>query len=392
MRRPGDDAETLDRVETFRARRRLSPLDRGLLDDVIDHIGAVGSAPGDFVASMFAEHDIVFLGHQYPSQQVARMLADLVPTLHDAGVWTIGLEFACVDDQPLLDALVRAPTFDESLARSALFRWSVRHHFAFREYLDVLREVWRVNQRRDPTAPHHRLVALDYDIDVDAVTASADLRSPFAWPHLRPRGSAARHMAEVVLAEITATAGRGLILTRTPHALTRLRRRPHHQLDRIDVEVQNGRVVGAGNHVYSALADRAATVLVHEPLPSAGEHGDMAYPADGVLDAAFARRNGPKYPVAFEVGAGPLGQLRCTTAQDGADLSAWAHGWIFLDPVDAMTAPTPVTGHVDADTISEARRFTLDAHLRAATSTPADFAAALATAASMTELVWTQIA
>jgi len=390
MRRRDDEA-MLDRVEHFRARRRLSGLDTRLLDEVVDVIGNEGHDPAEYITSLFDEHQVVFLGEHAPSRQAGRFLQELVPELQAAGVWCLGIEFACVDDQPILDALLMAPRFDESLARSAVFRWGLRHHFAYREYLDVLRAAWEVNQNKDPMAPMFRVVALDYDIDVDAVTQSADLRSPYAWEHLRPRGSAARHMAAVVLREFVERDHRALVVTRTQHALTRLRRVPHHICDTVDCELIDGHVVGAANHVYATIADRAATVLIHQPLPADGELGDFTLVADGVLDAAFARPNGPKYPVAFNVRSGTLGHLACTTAADRGELSTWANGWVFLDSIDRLAAPTPIHDVVTDETLDEARCYSLDAALRSPESTPDDFAAAVATNAAAAELGWTQI-
>jgi hypothetical protein len=389
--RQRDDEALLDKVEHFRARRRLSGLDARLLDEVIDVIAHEGRDPAEYVADLFEEHQVVFIGEHAPSGQAGAFLQELIPALQAAGVWCLGIEFACVDDQAVLDALLRAPRFDETLARSAVFRWGLRHHFAYREYIDVLRAAWAVNQTKDPLAPMFRIVALDYDIDVDAVTETADLRSPFAWDHLRPRGTAARHMAEVVMREFVERGHRALVLTRTAHALTRLRRAPHHVYDAFDSELVDSRVVGAANHVYAAIADRAATVLIHQPLPADGELGDYTLAADGVLDAAFARPNGPKYPVAFDVRSGVLGQLSCNTSADGGDLSSRAQGWIFLDTIDRLTAPTPLGEVVDDATIEEARRFSLDPSLRQAESTPADFDAAVVASAAAAELGWTQI-
>lgn len=386
-----DEGAMLDKVEIFRARRRLSSLDTRLLDDVIDVIAHDGLAPAEYLTRLFEEHQVVFVGEHAPSRQAGELFQELVPALQAAGVWCLGIEFACVDDQPLLDALMRGPRFDESLARSALFRWGLRHHFAYREYLDVLRAAWEVNQVRDEQAPMFRVIALDYDIDVDAVTDTADLRSPYAWEHLRPRGSAARHMSEVIMREFVDRGHRALILCRTQHAVTRLRRRPHHVNDVIDIETADDRVVGAANHVYAAIADRAVTVLVHQPVPADGELGDYALPADGVLDAAFARPNGPKYPVAFDVRNGVLGQLPCTTGIDGGDLSALAHGWIFLEASGNLRAPTPIGAVVDDSTLAEARRFSLDPQLRRPGSTAIDFDQAVTAAAAAAELGWTQI-
>ena len=54
--------------------------------------------------------------------------AELIPAVNGAGK-LLAVEWACVDDQSLLDELVTAQQFDEGIARSALFRWGLRHHF-----------------------------------------------------------------------------------------------------------------------------------------------------------------------------------------------------------------------------------------------------------------------
>ena len=91
------------------------------------------------------------------------------------------------------------------------------------------------------------MIALDYDIDVDAVTETADLLSPYAWSHLRPRGPASKHMAEVLLRECTEKGEKTIVFSQTENALTRLRRIPHFVVDEIDREIIDGRVVGCGN-------------------------------------------------------------------------------------------------------------------------------------------------
>jgi len=385
-----DDA-ILETVEHFRERRRLSSIDPGHLDLVIDEISATGREPVDYVSNLFDRHQIVFIGHSLPSRKTGLFLQELIPAVNTAGVNMLGIEWACMDDQSLLDELVNADQFDEGIARSALFRWGLRYHFAFVEYLDILRAVWAVNRARVSEAAPFRIVALDYDIDIDAVTENADLLSPYAWEHLRPRGPASRHMADVVLKEFVDQGYKALVLTQTRNALTRMRRRRHTTLDQIDTQVVDGRVVGCGNHVYSAIADRAATVLIHQPLPADGEHGLFALAADGYLDAAFAHTKNPHFPVAFDVNSGPIGRLPCSTSIDNGDISQLSNGWIFLErPMDTR-GPTPLEGVVDETNISEARKWSLDPLLRQPDSTTRDFDMAIQNAAAAAELSWTQI-
>ena len=386
----GDEA-MLETIEHFRERHRLTSIDPEHLDLVIDEISSTGLEPVNYISNLFSSHEIVFVGHNLPSRKTGLFLQQLIPAVNKAGVYLLGIEWACMDDQSLLDELVNADQFDEGIARSALFRWGLRYHFAFVEYLDILRAVWAVNRTQASGSAPFRIVALDYDIDIEAVTDNADLLSPYAWEHLRPRGPASKHMADVLLTEFVRHGHKALVLTKTGNALTRMRRRPHPTMDQIDTQIVDGKVVGCGNYVYSAIADRAATVLLHQPLTADGEHGLFTLPADGYLDAAFARTNNPHFPVAFDVSSGSIGRLPCATSIDNGDISQLSNGWIFLERPKDVRGPTPLRGLVDETNIAEARKWSLDPMLRQPNSTIRDFDIAIQNAAAAAELSWTQI-
>ena len=386
----GDEA-MLETIEHFRERHRLTSIDPGHLDLVIDEISLTGLEPVNYVSNLFSSHEIVFVGHNLPSRKTGLFLQQLIPAVNKAGVYLLGIEWACMDDQSLLDELVNADQFDEGIARSALFRWGLRYHFAFVEYLDILRAVWAVNRTQASGSAPFRIVALDYDIDIEAVTDNADLLSPYAWEHLRPRGPASKHMADVLLTEFVRHGHKALVLTKTGNALTRMRRRPHPTMDQIDTQIVDGKVVGCGNYVYSSIADRAATVLLHQPLTADGEHGLFTLPADGYLDAAFAHTNNRHFPVAFDVSSGSIGRLPCATSIDNGDISQLCNGWIFLERPKDVRGPTPLRGLVDETNIAEARKWSLDPMLRQPNSTIRDFDIAIQNAAAAAELSWTQI-
>ena len=386
-----EDDAMFETIEHFRQRRRLPSIDHGHLASVIDEISLTGSEPINYVANLFTHHEIVFVGHNSPSRKTGIFMQELIPAVNGAGVNLLAVEWACVDDQSLLDELVTAQQFDEGIARSALFRWGLRHHFAYVEYLDVLRAVWAINRTRQPNTPAFRVVALDYDIDVNAVTENADLLSPYAWEHLRAKGPAARHMADVLLREFVDRGQKALVFSRTANALTRLKRRPHSLLDRIDTEIVDGRVVGCGNHVYSAIADQATTVLIHQPLTADGEHGLFTLPGDGYLDAAFAHKNRPHFPLAFDATNGLVGRLPCSTSLDGGHISQLSQGWVFLESSREVRGPTPLPRWVTETNLAEARRWSLDPQLRSSDATVQDFENAVNNAAAAAELSWTQI-
>ncbi|WP_419552090.1 hypothetical protein [Candidatus Poriferisodalis sp.] len=388
--RRGDRA-LLERIALYRHRRELPPIQPVLVNELAEWLRAHGTDPLTYVSDLFERHQIVFVGHHTPTRRAGLFLQDLVAAAYRSGVGIVAIEYACVDDQTRLDAVVTGTTFDEPLAREALLRWGIRHNFAYREYLDVLSAVWEVNRRFVGGGAPMRVLGLDYDLDLDAVTDTADLRTSYAWPHLRSRGPVSAHMCEVLLAEVIEPGHRALVLTRTAHALTRARRLPHRVWDAIDAEVVGGYVVGAANRLYEVVADRAVTVLIHEPLPADGEQCDYALVADGVLDATFAMNDDLAVPLAFDVDRGPPARLGCTTSLDREPLGSLATGWIYLERDYERRAPTPLPEPVPAVHMEHARRYALDPVLRDRQSTVGDFAAAVSESAAAAELAWTQV-
>ena len=71
----------LETIEHFRQRRRLSSIDPGHLDLLIDEISLAGREPTDYVSSLFARHEIVFVGHNLPSRKTGLFLQELLRLL-----------------------------------------------------------------------------------------------------------------------------------------------------------------------------------------------------------------------------------------------------------------------------------------------------------------------
>ena len=99
----------------LRQRRRLPSIDHGHLASVIDEIFDQRTINK---CQSFHHHEIVFVGHNSPSRR-HNFHAELIP-VNGAGANLLAVEWACVDDQSLLDELVTAQQFDEGIARSAL--------------------------------------------------------------------------------------------------------------------------------------------------------------------------------------------------------------------------------------------------------------------------------
>jgi len=103
--------------------------------------------PEDYIASKFKDHQLVFLGEGvHGSKQNLLFLQKLIPRLYEAGVYNIGFEMICSDEQPEVDRLLAAKQYDNTKALTLLFHWDPAIGFAAQEYADVLRAAWTLNQ------------------------------------------------------------------------------------------------------------------------------------------------------------------------------------------------------------------------------------------------------
>jgi len=337
-------------------------------------IGAVRSAAvaaGPGMASLFESARLVLVGEPAPSAQVGSFVQDLPGHLDSAGVHHIGIWWAQADDQDLLDGLVTAPSFDEQAACWAVHRQTVRTGADFAEYLDVLRAAWRHNRRLGPGRPPMRIVGLDAELALDAVTDTADLTQPEAWVHLRPRGPLAMVAAEVVAERILDPGHKALLVVPQAQAFTRWRRPRHPLVDRYDIDVRDGQVLGLGNRLFAMVGDQAVTVLVHGPAHGTAGGPAWADVAGGRLDA-FLAASEVETPSLLAL-SGPLGDLPLGGGWQGLSLAAVARAWLVAAPPGEMRPPTPLRGLVHEGNIDEQRRRALDPILRRLDSTPADF-------------------
>ena len=65
----------------------------------------------------------------------------------------MGIEWACVDDQTLLDELVGARTLMRNSHLSD-FSVGIAAPFRLRQYLDILESIWAVNRTGPQMNPH----------------------------------------------------------------------------------------------------------------------------------------------------------------------------------------------------------------------------------------------
>jgi hypothetical protein len=319
------------------------------LEPLIGYLQTEAEDPVTYVASLFLDHDIVFLGELQRIKQQVEFVGELIPALYSRGVRNLAIEYALYEDQQRIDELVTATVFDEKLAERILFDFFAL--WGFQEYVDLFRSAWEVNRRRPDGEPPFRIVGLNVRRDYTQMQDQRSLEDPeilakvFAWGH--PEA----HYAEVITREFVEKDEKALILTGIKSSVTRYRDLGYAEdaKEKGLVETRQG-----GNIIYDTVGERAVRVLLHSPWPDIRRLRPLYYPLDGVFDRALLELPEDGRRLGFDL-AGPAGALPVSgdmaEGYDDLTLGEYADGYVVLGPISDYTPVSPIP-----DFFSEANR------------------------------------
>jgi hypothetical protein len=327
------------------------PIDPVLQSKLAAWLDAGSETPESYVVGLFSAHDVVFLGEQHRVKQDVLFVQLLIEPLYDAGVRVLATEFGRREDQPLIDSVLGAPEWDEDLAREIVFRQFI--FWGYREYVDVYRSAWMLNQGLPDGVPRFRILGINGSPDWSFVTSEADRDDPAIMREVW-RGCGEEQWADVIL-DAVRSGEKVLVYSGIHHAFTEYR-----QPIVIGGEFRHfDSSLRCGNHVFAALGKRAVTVFLHAPWKGAGGYGSrMRHPADGVIDAVMLAE-GPR-PVGFDLDEGPFGELRVQDAvyrhgYEDFKLADFCDGWIYAKPISEYVGVTPIPGWVNESNLERAR-------------------------------------
>ncbi|MHC4414886.1 MAG: ChaN family lipoprotein [Planctomycetota bacterium] len=300
----------------------LPQLDEAVLEKLSAHLRQSSLAPQEYIVRKFQDHDVVFLGEYHRVRQQVRLVQEILPLLHQSGVFVLGTEFACRGDQAALDALITAPSYNEVEARRITFNQSAA--WCYQDYLDVFRAAWELNRSLPAAARKFRIVGINPDPGV-------------VWtaPYVEELSPGDRVMGETILREIVAKGDKALIHCGLHHAFTRFGQPFYRKADGRWLFMETR----AGHFVRREIGDLAFTIALHQPWEDRrGE--EYTYPVDGVIDA-LVHRLGPRYHhVGFDTSGTPFGDLRDSS-------STYANGYDELklaDICDGYICQGPLSG------------------------------------------------
>ncbi len=284
-------------------------------------------SPRDYVLGKFVHHDVVFLGELHRVRHDVEFVQRLIPALHEAGVFNLCIEFGSSDLQSVADSLLLADSYSPAAARKLMFDYDVT--WGYKEYLELYRAAWELNQSLDAEERPFRIIHLGYSPDFTLLqdNMTDELRSKVWY-----KGDRDRHMAEVIEREILVTGEKALVYCGRNHAFTKFHQ-PFYDMSTTQVAWRNK--YRLGNLVYNRIGDRTCTILLHSPWYGIDEKSAY-YPVGGAIDRVLLDRG--NRPVGFDTQETPFGTLgddRCSYGLGDArfDLATICDGYVFLKPL-----------------------------------------------------------
>lgn len=339
------------------------PVLLGAQEPARDFLRRHARPPEAYLLDKFREHDLVLLGESHWVRQHVEFVSALIPQLHRRGVHVLAMEFARRVDQPLIDSLLAADRYDGALAQRIILQGDP--HWPFREYVDLLRVAWEVNQSPRSPGRRFRIIGLANAPDWSGIQTAADQTPERRRAALR--GESEADYARVVIDSVLGRGQKALVYAGLHHTFTRYEQ----------PIVESGRVVRTetermGRYLWSYAPDRVFLVILHHPWPGrAGYGSDPVLPAGGAIERIVGEL-GPRHArIGFDLRGTPAGRLRDSTSvyalgHELFTLDAMADGYLFLGPVSEFRPVTIIPDFINETNLDYARRQSSSVRFRTA--------------------------
>ncbi len=311
----------------------LPALEDSLKAELTEYLANNHKSPEEYIISKFDDHDIIFVGEHHRIKHDAELIGSLVPELHKAGIYNIGMEFATWADQPLIDSLVNSAEYNQTLANKILFDWLVL--WGYREYSDIFRAAWKLNKTIPAGEKKFRIVGLN----IPQQTGNDD-----------------DVMEAVIEKKLLKKGEKALIYCGIHHAFTRYKYpvlkdgKFNHFFDH-----------RVGNMIYKRIGDRAATIFLHSPW---GAPRGKNYPVDGYIDTLMKTLPPELLRAGFDTRGTPFGNLPAKNniyqyGYENFTLNDFCDGYIIQKPLPEYEGVATIENFINSDNIEAARkRFT----------------------------------
>ncbi len=310
--------------------------------------------PEEYVLSKFKSHDIIFLGEYHRIKHDVELVQNLIPFLYEDGVYNLGIEFACYEDQDKIDQLLSAKTYNESLAYEIQFNfWP---WWGYQEYIDIYKAAWDFNQQLPKDARKFRVVGLNGNSDWSYVKTEEDRDNPEIMKNVFKDGPGDQFMADVIIKEFLQKEEKALIFSGINHAYTKYKQPIYHEKEKRFVRFVDDRM---GNIIYDKIGERCITIFLHSPWPSKDKFSEDVYPAEGVIDKLMIKIDEKFKPVGFDIKGTPFEKLPGKTSlwqhgYNNFNLGVYCDGYIYTKPLSKYKGVEVAPGFINENNRIEA--------------------------------------
>jgi len=346
--------------------------------ELVQYLKTHWKSPEDYVVSKFEEFDIVFIGEYHRIKHDVELIHNLIPHLYKIGVHNLGIEFGCYEYQDKADNLVTAREYDEDLARWLMFKSFVA--WGYKEYMDIYRKAWELNQSLPEDAPKFRVVNLSYRADW---TFRKEEMTQELWDKVWHKGDPDEHMGNVILKEFVEKNKKALIYSGSHHAFTHYYQPIYDFENQKLIRFNKNRM---GNIVHHKIPEKVFNIFLHSPWSTIKSFDEHSYPVDGVIDRVMMEF--PEKRVGFDVKDSPFGKLGdedtyYSAGYDNFTLSSFCDGYIFQKHFSDYEGCTVDEAFITEKNIKEAIAYMPNPKARKFLTTPEAFIKAMKNDADM---------
>lgn len=133
------------------------------VNDLKNYIDSAGKDPFEYVCDKMKKNDAVvlyqfmFLKHEFD------FINSLIFNLKKENIRILAIEYGNFQDQSKVDKLVTSDNFDEALAKNIMMSFQKYGIWGYQEYMDIFKNVWKVNRNISKKADKLRIVFLSSD-------------------------------------------------------------------------------------------------------------------------------------------------------------------------------------------------------------------------------------
>jgi len=289
--------------------------------------------PADhYLISQFKEKDVILLGEIHRIKEQVEFVCKIIPELHENGINLLFSEFACFNDNKLIDSLITAKNFNESLARRIQFKNS--WDWGYKEYVDIYYSAWKTNQNLLPNEKPFRIIGIESD---NNNLSGGD--PELVWAHIIDSCSFKKGV-------------KALVYCGMHHSFTNF-----HQPYLINDTLKGFVSTRVGNWLFKKYPNKTITVLMHGNWYGYS-YSTCVLPCNGMIDSLVNSLPEGKKEIGFSTSDNffanySLNYSLYSMGYTDATLKDLCQGYIVIKPICELNPVTIIPNFINESNLEE---------------------------------------